>query len=231
MSTWSRDCPTWLALVRRLDADWLDTCHRHDGLARVWARRSANLRGCEQLDDVVQLCLEGSDAAMLDLLTLARTGCPVAGQCVLRVLLPGLRRLARRDPDCDLDEYLGACWPVAMEYDASHRVNVLGNLVLDTRKALHRERTRVLLRGLPDEPPDPPAEQGAPSARGVVELARASRLVPRESVAVLDSVYLQGMSGSEAARRHATTPEMIRYRCASAIKALRSHRDVLLDAA
>ena len=55
--------------------------------------------------------------------------------------------------------------------------------------------------------------------------------LPRTSEPVLRSVYCDGLSGREAARRHHTSPAMVRYRCSVGIKALRAHWQELLVAA
>lgn len=209
----------------RWDADWLDTCRRHDGIALAWARECPSLEGCCRLDDVVDAC-RGDNLAMLAILTRAQSGCPVAGRCLLQALLPSLSALACRDPRRTLDDYLGASWPVAMSLRPEPGAHVLATLALNTRKAMVREQAGVWQVPTADVPE--PAVDVPITAADVVSTSRRLRLVPGASADVLSSVYDEGLSGREAAERHHTSPEMVRYRCSSAVRALRKHRHELL---
>jgi len=212
----------------RLDADWLDTCRRHDPLALEWARSCPALDGCTRLDDVVATCRR-DDVAMLAVLTRAQSGCPVAGRSLLRALLPHLAGLARRDPQRGLDDYLGACWPVAMGYHPEPGAHVLSTLALNTRKAMVRERGALWLVPVPVPDAAAPTPEPEVTVRDVMAVSRRLRLVPTASADVLTSVYGDGLSGREAAQRHGMSPDMVRYRCSSAVRVLRAHRHEILD--
>lgn len=212
----------------RLDADWLDTCRRHDALALEWARACPALEGCTRLDDVVDACRR-DEVAMLAVLSRTQEGCPVAGRCLLQALVPHLAGLARHDPHRDLDDYLGACWPVAMSYRPEPGAHVLATLALNTRKAMVRERGALWL--VPMAVPDAAQLPAEPEVRvgDVVAVSRRLRLVPPASADVLASVYGDGLSGREAAQRHGMSHDMVRYRCSSAVRVLRAHRHEILD--
>ncbi len=210
----------------RWDADWLDTCRRHDAIAGEWADECPALAGCERLDDVVEAC-RCDDLAMLAVLVRAQGGDPIAGRCVLQAVLPLLARLSRRDRGHDLDDYLGACWPVAMRARPRPGSRVLATLALNTRKALLREHGRLwLLTDIDpvDEPVEPPI-----TTDDIVRVSRRLHLVPPESADVLISVYGEGLTGKQAAERHGMSHDMVRYRCSRAVRAIRAHRDELLD--
>ena len=209
----------------RWDADWLDTCRRHDAIAVEWARDCPQLEGCTRLDDVVDACRR-DDLAMLSILTRAQAGCPVAGRCLLQAVLPHLTRLARRDPRRTLDDYLGACWPVAMSHHPRPGTHVLATLALNTRKAMVRERAGLWL--VPDVDMSTAPPDAEITVDDVVAASRQLRLVPAASADVLASVYGDGLTGREAAERHRISPEMVRYRCSSAVRKLREHRDDVL---
>ena len=209
----------------RWDADWLDTCRRHDHMAAEWARDCPALDGCTRLDDVVAAC-RSDDVAVIAVLARAQSGCPVAGRCLLQALLPHLIGLARRDPHRTVDDYLGACWPVAMDYRPRPGARALATLALNTRKALGHEWTGLRLL-----PADRAAAETEPeiTVADVVSVSRRLRLVPSASADVLVSVYGDGLSGRQAAERHHMTADMVRYRCSSAVRTLRAHRHELLD--
>ncbi len=210
----------------RWDADWLDTCRRHDDIAAEWARDCPALEGCGCLDDVIDACRH-DDLAMLAVLTRAQARCPTAGRCVLQAVLPMLAHLARRDPARQLDDYLGACWPEAMRWRPEPGSRVLVTLALNTRKALVRDGGGLWL--VTDiEPAAEPAEPPL-TAVEIVAVSRRLRLVPRASADVLISVYSDGLTAKQAAERHGMSHDMARYRCSTAVRALRTHRDELLD--
>lgn len=218
--------PTTVTARSRWDADWLDTCRRHDDIAAEWAGQCPALDGCARLDDVIEACRR-DDLAMLAILTRAQAGCPTAGRCVLQAVLPLLIRLAGRDPGRRLDDYLGACWPVAMRLRPEPGSRVLMTLALNTRKALVREGGGLWL--VTDvEPADEPVEAPV-TALDIVTVSRRLHLVPPASADVLMSVYGDGLTGKQAAERHGMSHDMVRYRCSSAVRTLRTHRHELLD--
>lgn len=240
----TRDASSSAALLERLEREWQHTRACHDAMAREWAHAIPALEGCTGLDEVVLACRDDNDAALLALVLRAQRGCPVAGRTVLRVLTPLLQGLARHDPRADLGDYLGACWPVLMQRSAERSHGVLAGLALDTRRMLVRERAglwalptpepdlvasspRVVASAM-DAGPQYPADADL-DARGVLDAAGRLRLLPEPSREVMASVYLDGLSGADAARRHRTSADMVRYRCSSGVRMLRAHRGELLD--
>ena len=218
--------PLAAASRSRWDADWLDTCRRHDDIALDWSERCPALDGCTRLDDVIDACRR-DDLALVAVLARAQAGCPIAGRCVLQAVRPLLARLARRDPGHDLDDYLGACWPVAMRFHPEPGSRALVTLALNTRKSLVRERPDLWV--LTDvDPADHPVEPPVTTA-DIVRISRRLHLVPSTSADVLVSVYGDGLTGKQAAAVHGMSHDMVRYRCSSAVRALRAHRLDLLE--
>ena len=75
------------------------------------------------------------------------------------------------------------------------------------------------------------AELAAVSASNLIEIAGRLGLIDSPTRDVLLSVYSDGLSGREAAARHQTSPEMIRFRCSKAVRRLAQHSVVLAQAA
>lgn len=217
-------------LLARLECEWRHTRLRHDAMAVEWGLRHPALEGCTTLDEVVATCRDDNDAAVLALVVQAQRGCPVAGRTLLRALTPLFEGLARRDPRADLGDYLGACWPVLMARSTERCHGVLAGLALDTRRALVRERAGLwVVSPSGDHEPQAPVERAyEPDADQVLASARRLRLLPAPSMEVMSSVYLDGLSGADAAARHGISADMVRYRCSSGMRRLRAERSRLL---
>jgi len=211
------------------DADWATLCARYAAPPLpAWACRVDG----DETPDLATWAVRaaGSDALVAAALRAAQTGERDAGRAVLHLLLPRLVRMACHDAHHELADYLATAWLRLMDFPVDRRPQaLLTNLALDSLKCLSRAYERqhraVAL------PPGDVRTGEQPSAEWLIAQAGRAGWVAPASVPVLRSVYCDGLTGREAASRHATSPAMVRYRCSVGVKALRAHRDELLLAA
>jgi len=212
------------------EADWASLCERYAAPPLpAWAGAGVGEDACDLAEWSRRAA--DSDALVAGALRAAQAGERDAGRAVLHLLLPRLVGLACRDAHHELADYLAAAWLRLMDFPVERRPHaLLTNLALDTLKHLSRTYERqhraVSVRLESPRPDTEPLNADALITRA----GRAGWLAPA-SVPVLRSVYCDGLTGREAASRHATSPEMVRYRCSTGVKALRAHRDELLLAA
>jgi hypothetical protein len=173
----------------------------------------------------------------------------VAGRVVLQALLGRMVRMALRDPRSSVDDYLALLWCVINNYPLQRRpVRIAANLSLDTLKAVSREHRWLgfgdvtlwpssesleeLLSpvGLDGTPDDSPLAVDV-EVREVLEAGRQLRLIDDSTSALLHSVYIDGMTGTQSARRFHTGAGTIRVRCSKAVRRLAAHAVELVDAA
>ena len=176
-------------------------------------------------------------------------GDQLAGRVVLQALIGRMVRMAQRDPRAGIDDYLARLWCAINSYPLHKRpVRIAANLSMDTLKAVSREhrwigRGDVTLwpssesleellspAGLDGSRRDspPPADI---EARRVLEAASLLRLIDHSSAAVLQSVYVDGMTGAQAARRLHTSAGTVRVQCSKVVRELAAHAAELADAA
>jgi DNA-directed RNA polymerase specialized sigma24 family protein len=163
-------------------------------------------------------------------------------------MLGRLVRMAARDRTATVDEYVSAGWCVLARYPLSRRpVRIAANLALDTLKAVQRDRQWMgrrtvavwlagddleqLLERLPGRVSDDPAMLQDPGASGLISAGYRLRLIDESTSRLLHAVYVDGLSGVEAAARHATTPGSLRVRCSRAVHRLADHASELAEAA
>jgi DNA-directed RNA polymerase specialized sigma24 family protein len=227
-----------------LTDQWTDTCRAHGNrVPREWQVSECSL--CElpawlssgeppQVDAVVALLVQRAQA-----------GDRLAGECLLQALSTRLLQLSRKHPRHRFEDFVTAAWVRIMDYPAANRsTSVLANLAWDSLKSVSREHARLnreqpaarvpevgpgcssVAVGSALEPGvEPPPREAAAQ---IIDYAFRAKLVPMESAAILQSVYRDGLPGKEAARRHHTSEDMIRYRCSSAIRKLRAHKSMLM---
>lgn len=240
-------CEDWEALDR---ASHLLGCDRPTvgGTVASWGRRHpAVLAGCRTLSDVLDRVRADPDPALLALLTELAAGDELAGRVVVQAMLPKLRTLARRDPDHGVADYVGWLWLRARNYPVTRRVrHVAANLALDTLKSAKRSRPVVEEPWSADgeygldwlatedrqrEQMDHHGEIHSLTAARVIRAARTLGLVDARTGGVLESVYVDGLTGSEAAARHGITLTTLRWRCSVTVRRLREHAAELVEAA
>jgi len=234
------------AVLQRLDREWreLEDDEGARSACRRWSVRVEALAGCSRPGDVLARVPEDPDAVLLALLEEAVAGDGLAARVVLQAFLPKLVRMAGLDRAAEVDDYVTALWCEVVAYPVGRRrTSVAANLVLDTLKAVHRDRRPGCDVAVP---PDlvvvaaergpghlvgsEPADPGGPSADAVLRVAREHHLVDPGTRELLHSVYAEGLSGAAAARLHGLSPGAVRSRCSRAVRVLARHPALLADA-
>ncbi len=215
-----------------------------DALDREWAVLLEGL-GSEavRLDAQVVSGRRGDDRTLYRLVAAARDGDRLAGRVVLQSQLGRLVQMAVRDRGAEVDDYVSAFWCVLAGYPLERRpARIAANLALDTLKLVHRDR-RWLGRSRAVVHPvgaglDSLLHQGQrsgvewePGAAEVLCAGERLQLIDRPTRALLQAVYVEGLSGREAAARCATTPGSLRVRCSRAVHRLADHAAALAEAA
>ena len=237
------------AIVDALNHDWRELVHRDRGTVQRWSQRHAALASCDSLDDVLSMAQLNSDATLSALLTEVSNGEMLAGRTVLQSMLGRLVRMAQRDRQAGIDDYTAALWCVARTYPLVARpVRIAANLSMDAFKAVYRER-QWLNQGVVT--PWPPhrfvdeavgsgsagpgrladSNEALASAVGVLNAGCRLQLIDEPTRRLLHSVYVDGLSSAEAARRHLTSPGSVRVRSSKALKHLAAHATELAEAA
>jgi DNA-directed RNA polymerase specialized sigma24 family protein len=158
-------------------------------------------------------------------------------------------RMAQRDPGASIDDYLARLWCAIESYPLERRpARIAANLSMDTLKAVSREHRRMGRGDVTLWPSSelleellPPAsldgsryDSAQPvdmEARRVLEAGSLLGLIDDSAVALLRSVYVDGMTSIEAARRFNTSAGMVRARCSKVVRELATHSVELTDAA
>jgi DNA-directed RNA polymerase specialized sigma24 family protein len=237
-----------LSIVEALDREWqgLDLCH--PGTVSHWAGRHEVLAAYCSFDDVLSGAGLYSDPVLAALLDEVSLGDQLAGRVVLQALVGRMVRMAQRDPRATVDDYLARLWCAIGSYPLERRpVRIAANLSMDTLKAVSRER-RWMGRGDVTLWPSselledlmPPARldgSGSDSrqpvdmeVRRVLEAGTVLGLINDSAGALLRSVYVDGMTSTEAARRFRTSEGMVRVRCSKVVRELATHSVELADA-
>lgn len=155
--------------------------------------------------------------------------------------------MAQRDPRASIDDYLARLWCAIESYPLERRpARIAANLSMDTLKAVSREHQwmgHVTLwpsSELLEELLPPAGLDGSRNdsllpvdmeARRVLEAGILLGLIDDSTVGLLRSVYVDGMTSVEAARRFNTSAGMVRARCSKVVRELASHSVELADAA
>jgi DNA-directed RNA polymerase specialized sigma24 family protein len=195
----------------RFDADW-DQC------ADACLSAPLSVTASEALHRARR---EG-DPWLARLIAAAQAGDDLAGRCVVQAVLGRLVAMARRDSRLGVDELVGALWLRIRSYPLERRPRaIVSNLVLDARKDAAAE-----LRPLPVPPPANPRRH-AVAANLLVEAVRLG-VIDAPTAEVMSSVYVLGLSGEAAARRHGVTPTTVRWRCSAGMRRLAQARAQLV---
>jgi len=234
-------------IVEALDHEWSELDHAHRSAPVGWAARHLVLAGCTDLDQVLAVVRTDPDGGLAALLAEAAAGDGLAGRVVLQSMIGRLVQLARRDAQAGVDDYVSAMWCVIRTYPLARRpVRIAANLALDTLKAVCREHRWVVRGEVTTWPPGELLDEilhgagavcvdadGADDLDGpkVLAFARHLNLIDAAAQELLTSVYLEGLSGVEAARRHGSTAGSVRVRCSRAVGRLAQAAPELLAAA
>ena len=232
------------AIVEALNRDWDELADRHRGSVGGWSRRHGALAECRSLADVLLAARGQPDAVLGALLTEVSTGDHLAARVVLQAMLGRVVRMAARDSAAGVDDYVSALWCRILKYPLARRpTRIAANLSMDALKTVSGERRWLQEGEVTPWPPEvfwqeqhellfvPPE----PDRVGASEVLRAGRdrgVIDGPVHALLLSVYVDELTGAEAARRHRTSAESVRVRCSQAVHRLAAHRnDLLADVA
>jgi hypothetical protein len=195
----------------RFDADW-------DQLVDATLAPPLSVTAGEALHRARQ---EG-DPWLGQLIAAAQGGDELAGRCVVQAVLGRIVAMTRRDSRLGVDELIGALWLRILAYPLDRRpCAIVSNLVLDARKDVVAE-----LRPLPVSQPTEPRRH-AVAANVLVEAVRIGVIDPAIAE-VMSSVYVWGLSGEAAARRHGLTQTTVRWRCSAGRRRLALAREQLV---
>lgn len=238
-------------LIDELNREWERLVGEHDAgrdLVAGWARRWPQLGVCEDLVEVLGQVRRRPDPTLAALLAECAGGDLVAGRVVLQAMLGKIVRMASTDRFATAGDYVSALWCRIQSYPLTTRPRrIAANLALDTLKAVVRDRGDLSARECVQMSPDLVFDQlcdeiltaealdhsrvSRLDARRVVSTATRLGLVDRTTGDVLLSVYEDGLSGRDAARRHRLSPALVRSRCSRAVRCLADHAVLLADAA
>jgi hypothetical protein len=148
---------------------------------------------------------------------------------LLQLLLPGVRRLARRwwtlgDRDERAAAVVAALWTRVRAYPIDRRpAKVAANILLDAEKELRRaaQRNRLLADALPDELPAPAHRETA--AVELIQLLSQSvdeGVVSQADAQMIAAFRIGGTSLRELAVRHGASYRTVKRRRARAERAL-----------
>ena len=228
------------AIVEALNRDWDELVDRHRGSVRGWSRRHGALAECRSLADVLLAARGQPDAVLGALLTEVSTGDQLAARVVLQALLGRVVRMAARNSTAGLDDYVSALWCRILTYPLARRpTRIAANLSMDALKTVSSERRWLRDGEVTPWPPEvfwqechellfgPPEPDGV-EASEVLRVGRDRGVIDGPAHALLLSVYVDELTGFEAAERHWTSAESVRVRCSRAVRRLAAHRDELL---
>lgn len=235
-------------IVSALNRDWHSLEAGHSETVREWADRHLVFARCNNIRDVLDAVSTQPDATLHALLAEVASSDQLAGRVIVQSLIGGLVAMAGRDPRSGVDDYLSALWCQIATYPLARRpTSIAGNLMLDTLKAVQRER-RWLVRG--EVATWPPGElldelfhsAGAAlqdvaddglnlSARAMLGAARQLKVIDQGAHTLLSGVYIEGLTGTEVAQRHGSTPGSVRVRCSRAMSRIRRALPDLMELA
>lgn len=215
-----------------------------DALNREWAARRDDSSERPDLDRSVDAARRGDDAVLHDLVDAALSGDQLSGRAVLQSQLGRLVMMAARDLRASVDDYVSAFWCVLGCYPLQRRpVRIASNLALDTLKLVHRDRQWLGrspaavhpvgrdLEPLLDSVRRPVEDLEEPRAVDVILAGERLRLIDGPTGRILHAVYVDGLSGKDAAVSCGTTPGSLRVRCSRAVHRLAEHASELAEAA
>jgi hypothetical protein len=236
-------------IVDSLNAEWNLLAPDSRGSVRAWAEKHQALAPCRCLGDVLLAIRHEPDAALGALLTEVVRKDQLAGRVVVQSMLGKLVRMAQTDPHSEVGDYISAFWCVLRTYPLAARPQrIAANLALDTLKQVHHERRWSHCRVVLPLPPGAQLDQASEevmqresldhqqeiaemTARQLLDSAGRLGALSVESGQLLSSVYVEGVTGKEAASRHQITTGSVRVRCSRAVKELQRHIPQLLAVA
>ena len=229
-------------IVADLNAEWASICE--DGReVDEWAQRHAALRGCRDLASVLAAIRLDADEVLGALLRESAAGSLSAARTVLQAMLGKVVLMANSDPTTGTYAYVVAMWERVRTYPIDRRpTHIAGNLALDARKLARREGRRDL-RTTPWPPGggfaelvdrqrnrddiDHGRDVSLLTAGDIIRAALELEIIDADAGALLGTVYADGLSSREAARRLMTSPQVVRQRCSTVVRRLVDHSNEL----
>lgn len=207
-----------------------------------WAERHSGLRSCSDLAEVLAEVGRDPDGVLGALLRESAAGSTLASRTVLQAMLGKVVLLARADPTTGIHPYLVAMWECIRTYPIERRpTHIPANLALDARKLARRDLSRGPVAPWPPgtsfarlvdrqrlrDSVDHGRDVSVLTAGDVIQAALELELIDAAAGSLLGSVYQEGLSSQEAARRHAMSALMVRRRCSQAVRRLAGHSEEL----
>ena len=207
-----------------------------------WAERHSGLRSCSDLAEVLAEVGRDPDGVLGALLRESAAGSTLASRTVLQAMLGKVVLLARADSATGIHPYLVAMWECIRTYPIERRpTHIPANLALDARKLARRDLSRGPVAPWPPgtsfarlvdrqrlrDSVDHGRDVSVLTAGDVIQAALELELIDAAAGSLLGSVYQEGLSSQEAARRHAMSALMVRRRCSQAVRRLAGHSEEL----
>jgi len=235
-------------VLRQLNREWQRHTEQDRQTPLRWAALCPPLKGCLDLNAVLECVSTAPDTILGFLIAQGSTGDAIAVRTVLQTMLGKLVLMAgsgtaRQQPHA-LDDLIGHMWLRIISYPLQKRPeSIAANLALDTLKAALRDwRTTdsaVEAPALPHLVADAlELHQGAPTdaasagTKALLDAAHHLGLISETTRDVLVAVYgPEELSGQHAAQRWGCTPQAIRSRCSRAVRDMAPHAGLLRAAA
>ncbi|AMS04116.1 RNA polymerase sigma factor [Acidipropionibacterium acidipropionici] len=180
------------------------------------------------------------DPILAFLIDRTQRGDELAGRTICQAFLGKLitmaaKARARGIPDA-LDDCLASMWLTITDYPLDRRpTKIAANLVMDVHQhTLAHWMTPTDPHEVPvppsvaldTVPPQPPTEDL--TAPDIIALARQHHWISPAQANLLTEVYVDGMSGAQAAARHSCRPATVRSQCRHGVAKLRARADEIL---
>ena len=232
-------------IVDALNREWRELGHGHLETASRWAAQHHALSGSDSFDEILQAAWIDPDAVLAALLAEVANGDRLAARVVLQSMIGRMVQMARRDRSAGIDDYISALWCQIRTYPLSNRPRrIAANLSMETLKAVSSERRWLKQGKVSPWPPESflgeafeallmgaVPEDEPLRADQVLRRGRRLDLIDGPTFSLLQGVYVEGLSGDAAARRHHTSAGTVRVRCGRAVARLAAHADQLIEAA
>lgn len=218
------------ATLSALNRDWDDLTARHPSLPATWRLAAPALRPPGGLADVLDRVRSEPDAVLGALLRLHRAGDDLAGRTVVQAMLGKLVRMAARDAEASLEDYLAALWVRVATYPLQRRpTRIAANLALDTLKVV-KSGTRQHRCHLPAHLPPASPVDPLGDADAVLDAGVRLGVIDATTRATLRCVYVDGRTSASAGTLLGLSADAVRWRCSKGVRALRGAAPALVDA-
>lgn len=208
------------------DTDWAHVAPPGHPVPESWLVACPSLSAATDFPDVLRLVRATPDEVLLALLRLHRDGDVLAGRMVLQAMLPKAVRISLRDREASLADVLAVLWECICVYPIERRPRrVAANLALDTLKGIVASRDPALVVDDVRVPADDPE----PDAAHILDAGLQLGFIDAQTRRTLECVYVGGHSSRSAAAELGMSRDMVRWRCSRGVRALRTHKDELVE--